>query len=103
VLGNALAAVSLVACGSATGTHPMYGLFVDRTWWAILIYVFGFGGTFLDDQQTTCLLDSPQAVAGMQQAFDFVVKDQLGPSTGAVFKHAQDNDFAMALGNAALA
>jgi hypothetical protein len=39
------------------------------------IYVFGFGGKFLDDQQTTCLLDSPQAIAGMQQAFDFVVKD----------------------------
>jgi ABC-type glycerol-3-phosphate transport system substrate-binding protein len=88
---------------TAPGAHPMYGLFVDRTWWDILIYVFGFGGKFLDDQQTTCLLDSPQAVAGMQQAFDFVVKDQLGPPTGAVFKHAQDNDIAMALGNAALA
>jgi len=84
-------------------SDKLYGLFVDRTWWDILIYVFGFGGKFLDDAQTKCLLDSPQAITGIQHAFDLVVQNKFGPATGGVVPHATSNDIAMALGNAALA
>ena len=43
---------------TGSGSNQTYGLFVDRTWYEDLIYVYGFGGRFLDDNHTQCVLDS---------------------------------------------
>jgi multiple sugar transport system substrate-binding protein len=85
------------------GEKQIYGLFVTRGWFDMLIYVYGFGGRFLDNDHTKCLLDSPQAAAGMEYAFDLVEKRRYGPATGGVDVYEKDGTIAMALQNAARA
>jgi multiple sugar transport system substrate-binding protein len=85
------------------GDKPVYGIFVTRGWFDILIYVHGFGGRFLDPDHTRCLLDSPAATAGMEYAFDLVEKRQYGPASGGVEAYEKEGTVAMALQNAARA
>jgi ABC-type glycerol-3-phosphate transport system substrate-binding protein len=85
------------------GDKQVYGLFVTRGWFDILIYVYGFGGKFLDADHTRCLLDAPQATAGMEYAFDLVDKRRYGPETGGIDQYERDGTVAMALQNAARA
>jgi multiple sugar transport system substrate-binding protein len=85
------------------GDTQVYGLFVARGWFDFLIYVSGFGGKFLDPDHTKCLLDSPQAVAGMEYCFDLVDKRRYGPATGAIDAFEKDGTAAMTLHNAARA
>jgi len=85
------------------GDAQIYGLFVIRTWFDILIYVSGFGGKFLDADHTKCLLDSPQATAGMEYAFELCDKRRVAPATGGIDQYQQDNTVAMALANSARA
>ncbi|HEV2124565.1 MAG TPA: extracellular solute-binding protein [Chloroflexota bacterium] len=85
------------------GDKQVYGLFVTRGWFDILIYVHGFGGKFLDADHTKCLLDSPQATAGIEYAFDLVEKRRYGPATGGIDAHEKEGTVAMALQNAARA
>ena len=85
------------------GDASVYGLFVNRGWFEILTYVTGFGGKFLDPDHTRCLLNSPQAVAGMEYAFDLVDRKRLAPASGGIAMHEQANTVAMAQNNAARA
>jgi multiple sugar transport system substrate-binding protein len=87
----------------SVGEKQVYGLFVTRGWFDILIYVSGFGGKFLDPDHTKCLLDSPQAIAGMEYAFDLVEKRRYGPASGGIDAHEKEGTVAMALQNAARA
>jgi ABC-type glycerol-3-phosphate transport system substrate-binding protein len=82
---------------------PVYGLWVARTWHDILLYVSGFGGKFLDADHTKCLLDSPEATAGIEYAFDLVDKRGYGPATGGIGVYEAEGTLAMALSNAARA
>jgi multiple sugar transport system substrate-binding protein len=61
------------------GEKQIYGLFVARNWFDVLMYVYGFGGKFLDADHTKSLLDSPQAAAGLEYAFDLVARRKYGP------------------------
>jgi multiple sugar transport system substrate-binding protein len=85
------------------GEKQVFGLWVHRTWFDVLIYVSGFGGKFLDADHTRCLLDAPPAVAGMEYAFNLVDKRRIGPDSGTIESYEQDGTLAMALGNAARA
>jgi ABC-type glycerol-3-phosphate transport system substrate-binding protein len=85
------------------GDKQVYGMFVNRGWFDILIYVYGFGGRFLDADHTKCLLDSPQAAAGIEYAFDLVEKRRYGPASGGIEMHEKEGTVAMALQNAARA
>jgi multiple sugar transport system substrate-binding protein len=85
------------------GDKQVYGLWVHRGWFDLLIYVSGFGGKYLDADHTRCLLDSPQAIAGMEYAFNLVDKRRIGPDSGTIEAHEQEGTLAMALGNAARA
>jgi ABC-type glycerol-3-phosphate transport system substrate-binding protein len=85
------------------GDAQVYGLYVARNWWEVLVYVYGFGGAFLDADHTRCLLDTPQAIAGLEYANDLVVKRQLAPAEGAIETFEQEGTVAMYLHNAARA
>jgi multiple sugar transport system substrate-binding protein len=85
------------------GEAAVFGLFVNRGWFEILTYVTGFGGTFLDADHTRCLLDSPQAIAGMEYAFELVDRKRLSPATGGIAMYEQANTVAMLQNNAARA
>jgi ABC-type glycerol-3-phosphate transport system substrate-binding protein len=85
------------------GAASVYGLFVNRGWFEILTYVTGFEWKFLDPDHTRCLLDSPQAVAGMEYAFDLVDRKRLAPASGGIAMHEQANTVAKAQNNAARA
>jgi ABC-type glycerol-3-phosphate transport system substrate-binding protein len=85
------------------GDRQVWGFFVHRTWFDILIYVYGFGGRYLDDDHTRCLLNSPQALAGMQYAFDLVEKRQIAPASGGLEAYESENTLAMSYTNAARA
>ena len=87
----------------ARGDAQVYGLYVARGWWEVLVYVYGFGGAFLDADHTRCLLDTPQAIAGLEYANDLVVKRQVAPADGAIETFEQQGTIAMALHNAARA
>ena len=85
------------------GDKQVYGFFVTRDWFNILIYVYAFGGKFLDDDHTKCLLDSPQAAAGIEYAQELVTRRQYAPSSGTVDVHDQENTVGMYYHNAARA
>lgn len=80
-----------------------YGFFVTRDWFNILTYVYGFGGKFLDDDHTKCLLDSPQAAAGLEYAQDLVLRRQYAPAMGAIDTFEKENTIGMSYNNAARA
>ena len=85
------------------GDASVYGLFINRGWFEILTYVTAFGGKFLDADHTKCLLDSPQAIAGIEYAFELVDRKRLAPSSGSLDAHEQANTIAMLQNNAARA
>ncbi len=85
------------------GEKQIYGLFVTRGWFDVLTHVYGFGGKFLDPDHTKCLLDSPQATAGIEYAFDLVARRKYGPDTGTIDMHESEGTIAMMLHNAARA
>ena len=85
------------------GDKQVYGLFVTRDWFNILLYVYGFGGRFLDDDHTKCLLDSPQAAAGLEYAHDLVNRRQYAPGTGGIDVYEKENTLGMTYNNAARA
>src|SRR5688500_13834499 len=85
------------------GDKQVYGFFVTRDWFNILTYIYGFGGKFLDDEHTTCLLDTPQATAGFEYAFDLVQRRQYAPATGGIDVYERENTVGMSYNNAARA
>jgi ABC-type glycerol-3-phosphate transport system substrate-binding protein len=85
------------------GEKQVYGMWVNRGWFDVFMYIYGFGGKFLDPDHTKCLLDSPLAIAGMEYAFDLVDKRRYGPATGTLESYEKENTIAMALQNAARA
>lgn len=85
------------------GDQQVYGMYVQQTWFNVLIYVHGFGGRFLDEGHTRCLLDSPRATAGIEYAFDLINRRRIAPATLTLDAHEQGNAIAMNLDNAARA
>ncbi|HET7767232.1 MAG TPA: extracellular solute-binding protein [Chloroflexota bacterium] len=85
------------------GDKQVYGFFVTRDWFNILNYVYGCGGRFLDDDHTKCLLDAPQAAAGLEYAYELVQRRQYAPVTGAIDVYERENTVGMSYNNAARA
>ena len=85
------------------GDKQVYGMFVTRDWFNILTYVYGFGGKFLDENHTKCLLDSPQATAGLEYVNELVTRRQWAPATGAIDTYEKENTLGMSYNNAARA
>jgi len=84
------------------GEQQVYGMYVQQSWFNVLVYVHGFGGRFLDADHTKCLLDSPQATAGLEYAYDLVNRRRV--AAGAMLdNHERDNTIATNLDNAARA
>jgi multiple sugar transport system substrate-binding protein len=46
------------------------------------IWLYAAGGAVLDQAMTRCLLDTPQALQGLQMMSDLVLRDQLAPQPG---------------------
>ncbi|MGH2371701.1 MAG: hypothetical protein ACRDI2_26310, partial [Chloroflexota bacterium] len=83
--------------------RQVWGMYVYRNWYNILIYVYAAGGQYVDADHTKCLLDSPAAIAGMQYAFDLIDKRRIGPPSGGIASYEAENTLAMAFSNAARA
>ncbi|HEV2124921.1 MAG TPA: extracellular solute-binding protein [Chloroflexota bacterium] len=85
------------------GDRQVYGMYVLRNWFNVLIYVYGAGGTYVDADHTKCFLDSPEAVAGIQYAFDLVDRRRVAPASGGLGNYEAENTVAMMYNNAARA
>lgn len=71
------------------GDQRIWGADLVSGWWGEwLIYVRQSGGRMFNDDCTQCLLDSPEAIRGMQFYYDLVFRHKMaarpgyGPSTG---------------------
>jgi multiple sugar transport system substrate-binding protein len=61
----------------------IWGSTITTGWWGEwLIYVRQAGGQLFTDDMNRCLLDSPQAIAGMQFYFDKIHKHHIAPRPG---------------------
>jgi multiple sugar transport system substrate-binding protein len=61
----------------------VWGTSITTGWWGEwLIYVRQAGGDLFSDDMNRCLLDSPQAIAGMQFYYDKIYKHRVSPELG---------------------
>jgi multiple sugar transport system substrate-binding protein len=67
----------------AAGKVDFWGSTITTGWWGEwLIYVRQAGGTLFTADMNRCLLDSPQAIEGMQFYFDKIYKNRFAPRPG---------------------
>jgi multiple sugar transport system substrate-binding protein len=65
------------------GEIDVWGSSITTGWWGEwLIYVRQAGGQLFTDDMNRCLLDSPEAIAGMQFYFDKMYKHRIAPRPG---------------------
>ena len=65
------------------GDVEIWGSTVTTGWWGEwLIYVRQSGGDLFTDDVNKCLLDTPQAIAGMQFYYDKIYKHRISPRPG---------------------
>jgi len=60
------------------GRVTQYGFFCDTGEWATFVYQWG--GRIFSEDGTRCVIDSPQAVAGIQFMMDLIYKHHVSPS-----------------------
>ena len=64
------------------GTN-IWGCDIDSGWWGEwLMYVRQAGGRMFDESLTQCLLDTPEAIRGVQFYYDKVLKYDISPRPG---------------------
>ncbi|HEV2296806.1 MAG TPA: sugar ABC transporter substrate-binding protein [Tepidisphaeraceae bacterium] len=65
------------------GKVEIWGSSITTGWWGEwLIYVRQAGGKLFTDDINQCLLDSPEAIAGMQFYYDKIYKHRIAPRPG---------------------
>jgi multiple sugar transport system substrate-binding protein len=73
------------------GRGGVWGGDVETGWWGEwLIFVRQAGGTLFNDDMTRCVLDSPEAIAGLTMYNDRIFKHGFAPAPG----YGPDNQFA---------
>jgi len=73
------------------GRGGVWGGDVETGWWGEwLIFVRQAGGAIFNDDMTRCVLDSPEAIAGLTMYNDRIFKHQFAPAPG----YGPDNQFA---------
>ena len=78
-----LAAAKRLTRRGADGKTDVWGTSITTGWWGEwLIYVRQAGGQLFTDDVNRCLLDSPQAIAGMQFYYDKIYKHRVAPRPG---------------------
>jgi multiple sugar transport system substrate-binding protein len=79
-----IAAAKHLTRPAPNGTEVViWGSTVTTGWWGEwLIYVRQAGGNLFTEDLNRCLLDSPQAIAGMQFYFDKIYKHEVSPRPG---------------------
>ncbi|NPV08556.1 MAG: extracellular solute-binding protein [Anaerolineae bacterium] len=66
------------ALTSGEGAERQFGWLGERGYY-LLNWIWGAGGWFLTEDKTRCVVDSPEAIAGLQWAADLVLKYQVQP------------------------
>jgi multiple sugar transport system substrate-binding protein len=78
-----LAAAQRLTRRGADGKVEVWGSSITTGWWGEwLIYVRQAGGQLFTDDMNRCLLDSPEAIAGMRFYYDKIHKHQVSPRPG---------------------
>jgi multiple sugar transport system substrate-binding protein len=78
-----LAAGKRLTQRGADGKVQIWGSTVTTGWWGEwLIYVRQAGGNLFTDDLNRCLLDSPEAIRGMQFYYDKIYKHGIAPRPG---------------------
>lgn len=79
--------------------------FIAPMWLNQLVWIFGAGGSDLNPEMTRCVLDTPEAIRGLQFQYDLIFKHHVCPQVREMAGMNQDSLFnsgklAMALGGA---
>ena len=79
-----LAAATRLTRRAANGRDvEIWGSTITTGWWGEwLIYVREAGGNLFSDDLNACLLDSPEAIAGMQFYYDKIYRHRVAPGPG---------------------
>ena len=65
------------------GNVEVWGTSITTGWWGEwLIYVRQAGGELFSEDMNRCLLDSPEAIAGMQFYYDKIYRHRISPQVG---------------------
>ncbi len=83
------------------GAEKIFGWNGERWWVYSLPWIWSSGGWFLNESKTECVVDSPQAVEGLQWAVDLILKHKVQPMAAELVQGGTSAMFFM--GRAAMA